>query len=340
MKTKNYLILLSICLMGGMALASCSSDDDDEGAASNNAGVIEGKANVRVTQVGRYRFYYDKKGRVDQIEDNYSDFRFSYSPNKVICTDEDNYEEELSISYNSNGYVSRIEGSSEGKEGNETWSISGSASYSYDGKGHITRISSQWKEIDSEDGKKYSETGTVSIDFTWKNDLLMTITENEKYVEDGDTETAQSSQTFTYDTENDKYLNEYLQYVPCFSEELEGVGDGDVEEPMSYIGLMGKGPRYLPTSSKKEWSEYYDGRDHSGSYSRTYQYGLNADGTIAYASSNNSSRIYYSYSTLSNDDYDKVQKFVVPTDQSGKMKGIVHRMFSHSRHHSTIESKK
>ena len=78
---KYYLISLCTCLMGAMAFVSCSSDDDEGGgSASKGAGVIEGKANVRVTKVGNYNFYYDSKGRIDHIDYRNKDaFHFKYN---------------------------------------------------------------------------------------------------------------------------------------------------------------------------------------------------------------------------------------------------------------------
>lgn len=342
---KYYLIPLSICLMGAVSFVSCSSDDDDGGgSASNGAGVIEGKANVRVTKVGNYSFYYDAKGRVDQINyGNKEGFHFKYNPNKVVCFDEDGDQEEVSMSYNSNGYVSKIEASSSAKYGNYSWSSSGSASYSYDGKGHLTKISSQWKESGTGDGEKYSATGKVNISFTWNNDLLMSIVEEESDTEDGETETSKSVMTYTYATDNpENYFNEYLQYTPSFSKEVEGVGDGEVEEALAYIGLLGKGPQYLPVSSKNEWEEFYDGRKHEGSSSDTFKYGFNGNGTLSYATINGT-RYNYSYTALDNgkdEDGSNANKYFAPMKQTGKKTNIVRRLFSHPRHHSTSEIRK
>ncbi len=342
---KYYLVSLCICLMGAMAFVSCSSDDDEGGgSASKGAGVIEGKANVRVTKVGNYNFYYDSKGRIDHIDYRNKDaFHFKYNPNKVVLYEEDDFEEEVSVSYNSNGYVSKFEASTSGKDGKDTWSTSGSASYSYDGEGHLTKISSQWKETGTDDGEKYSATGKVNIAFSWKNDLLVSIVEDESETDDGETETSKSVRTYTYDTDKqENYFNEYLQYTPSFSKELEGMGDGEVEEALAYIGLMGKGPQYLPASSKNEWEEYYDGRTHEGSSSNTYKYGFNSNGTIAYATIDGT-RYNYSYTTLENDKDDdglNANKYFAPVKQTGKRMNIVRRLFSHPRHYFSSESRK
>ena len=343
MLIKNNLFSLCICLFGGMALVSCSSDDD-EGAASTDVGVIAGKANVRVTQVGNYRFYYDDKGRIDKIKDgNYEEYHFKYNPNKVIWYDSDEgySDDEVSISYNSNGFVSKVEASSSGKDGSDSWQGSGSASYSYDGQGHLTRISSSWKETGTEDGERYSDVWTVSTVLTWKNDMLVKIVEDEKDIEDGETETDNSIVTFTYATDNlDNYLNEYYQCDPSFAKELEGIGDGELEEALAYVGLMGKGSKYLPMSSKKEWEEYYDGKTHEGSSSYTHKYGFNSNGTISYATVNNT-RYNYSYSDMDNDDRGSKSKIKIAQKESnGKRVSIVRRLFSHPRHYSTFESRK
>ena len=173
--------MLCIYLLSGMAFIACSGDDD-EGAASTDAGVIAGKANVRLTQVGDYRFYYDDKGRIDHILDGkYEGYRFTYDPNKVIWydtyKDADDEEGEVSISYTSKGYLNKLEASSSRENSDHDWNSTGSSSYTYDGSGHLTKISSSWKETLWEDGEKYNISGNGSTTLTWKNDMLVKVVE-------------------------------------------------------------------------------------------------------------------------------------------------------------------
>lgn len=339
MKLTNYIISLGICLLGGMSFINCSSDDDDEGSASSNAGVITGKANVRVTQVGTYRFYYDDKGRIDHILDgNYEGYRFTYNPNKVIWYDVSSGkdEDEVSISYNSKGFVSKLDASTSGEDGTYAWNTTGSASYSYDGQGHLVKITSSWKETGTEDGERYTEEGNGTTVFTWQNDLLVSVYQEETEKEDGEMETSKSTITYTYATDNlDDYLNEYFQYAPSISNRLEGMGDGELEEALAYVGLMGKGPKYLPMSSQEEWEEYYDGRTRTGSPSYTYRYGFNNNGTLSYATVNGY-RYSYSYSNLDEDESNaKPYMKVASKERYGKRDNIVRHLFIHPKHNKS-----
>lgn len=328
--------MLCIYLLSGMAFIACSGDDD-EGAASTDAGVIAGKANVRLTQVGDYRFYYDDKGRIDHILDGkYEGYRFTYDPNKVIWydtyKDADDEEDEVSISYTSKGYLNKLEASSSRENSDHDWNSTGSSSYTYDGSGHLTKISSSWKETLWEDGEKYNISGNGSTTLTWKNDMLVKVVEEETEYEDGEAETSKSIITFTYDSDNlEDYFNEYYQYTPS-SNYLEGMGDGELEEAMAYIGLIGKWSKYLPVSSNEEWEEFYDGRNHTGSNTKNYRYGFNSNGTVSYTTVN-SARYSYSYTDSGDDRQNsKSGMKVASKEKGGKKENIVRRLFNHPKH--------
>ncbi len=333
MINKITFISVCICFLSGMAFTSCSSDDD-EGSASSDAGVMGDNAKVRVTQVGNYRFYYDEKGRIDHILDgSYEEYQFTYDPNKVISRDSeyDEGEDELSISYNSKGFVQKLDYSTSFTEGKYTYDIEGSSSYSYDGQGHLKQISSTIKEKRTGNGKASIEDGKYSTSFTWENDMLVSIYCYETESEDGETETSESTCTLTYATDNlENYLNKYYQYTPPISDQLEGVGDGELEEALAYLGVMGKGPKYLPISFKEKWEEYYDGETDSGSSTKTLKYGFNSNGTISYVTVNNS-RYNYSYSYLQDEEESKSNMNYAPKAKDGKRKGIFRRLFSHSK---------
>lgn len=340
MKCKSFIIFGGI-LLGLTSLNGCSSTDDDEGVASTSAGVIEGVAKVRVTQAetqfGNYHFYYDDNGQIDHIlNGNYKGYRFTYNPNKVIWYENESGEEddEVSISYNSRGYVQKLEASSERKDGLSSWAGSGTSSYSYDGAGHLTKISSSWNENETEDGETILYTTNTTTTFTWQNDMLLSIALEEIEKKNGEATWTHTS-TITYDYQSDNiedYYNQYLQYAPSISKRLEGMGDGELEEALAYIGLMGKGPQYLPISSKEEWVEIGNGRTRTGSPSTTFSYGFNKDGTLSYTMVNGR-RYTISYSPLQ-DNIQKVHSNMNPPFIKSKEERIqaIRNLFTHPRH--------
>ena len=291
MKTiKIMAALLLLCVV-----VSCSKDDDDSGSASTSAGVIDKKTGLRVTSVGNYRIYYDDKGRVDYIRDNYEKWTFSYNPNIITYYERYNDDDggKYNVGYNGLGYLASLNYSDSNQDGNDKWSESANVTFSYDGNGHLTKISVSGKYSGTEDGERFNETWTDSYSFSWGNSRLQKVVYTEKYVEDGETETEKETWIFSYDNEN--YENAYQQWVPSIVGYFEGQ-----EQVWAWVGLLGVGPNMLPSSAENTEEEYYDGKSYNHNNSYTFRYGFNSDGSISYTTINGT-RYNFSYDYAEND---------------------------------------
>lgn len=144
---------------------SCSSDDDgytssDKG--SDTAGQITGSDNeiLYISSVGDNTFSYNSEGKITKCRAYGSDdYIFSYNPFKISYTHtHGNYTdvtEYYDISLNKNGYIvymkTRDTDYSDNDENN------GEARFSYDSKGHLTKIASSGTDVYYEDGEKITE---------------------------------------------------------------------------------------------------------------------------------------------------------------------------------------
>lgn len=304
---------------------SACGDDEDDGAASTSAGVLDSRTGLRVKGFGDYRVCYDSKGRIDYIRDDYGEWEFSYNPNKISYVEIYNgqriEDETLSVSYNSSGCLSSANYSDSGQDEDEKWNESSQASLSYDGSGHLTKITGSGKESGIEKGERYSESWTFSYTLTWRNNILQQVVWTEKWVEDGETETETETWTFSYD--NDSYENEYHQWAPSIGRWLD-----DIEELYAYVGLLGVGPSKLPSSAEKYEEEFYDGKNHTYYDSYSFSYGFNSDGSISYTFVNGT-RYSFSY------DYAEINGGKTRASVSMTDKDIVrkmHHLFKRTHH--------
>ncbi len=310
-----------------VGFVSCSSDDDKEGSgsASTSAGVIDKKTGLRVKAFGDYKVYYLDDGRIDYIRDNYGKWSFSYSPNKISFTETYNGynsdEEVIRVSYNSSGYLSSTSFSDSGLYDGEKWTESSEATLSYDGNGHLTKIAGSGKASGTEKGYTYNDTWTFSYTLTWRNNLLLQVVWTEKETGNGEIETETETWSFAY--ENDSYENEYKQWTPSITQWLD-----DIEEFFAYVGLLGVGPKMLPSSAEKYEEEYYDGKMHTDEDSYWFGYGFNKNGAVSY-SSINSTRYDFSY------DYAEINSKNTRSDisQERERGNTLHRLFKRSRIH-------
>ena len=278
----RLLPILTISLLC-TGLASCG-DDDDDGNAPTKAGVLDKKTGLRLTRCGDYRIYYDDKGRIDYIRENYynsyyNEWTFSYSPNTITYRDRnDSKAEVLNVGYNSSGYLSSMKLSDSGQDSYESWTVSSSTTLSYDSSGHLTKITGSGKETGEKRGERYSETWDVSCILNWRNGLLMTVTWTETEKEDGETE--KDTETYTYHYDNDGYENKYRQWTPSVGYWLEL---DDIEAQLAYAGMFGIGPDMLPSSVEMDSEEFYDGSWHKNkSRSYSFRHSFNGDGSVSY----------------------------------------------------------
>ena len=156
--------------------------------------------------------------------------------------------------------------------------------FSYDGDGHLTSISSSYYiEIEIYGGEKEKESGTYRCTLTWKDGLLQGVSDSceYEYNEDGKTRKSTSTDTFKYDKE---YVNKYKQWV-----EFYGIDEGIFR--FQLIGLLGVGPDKLPSS--RSYTINDNGDNLSGTNTCSYEF--NEDGSVASANGVN-----YTYETANN----------------------------------------
>ena len=287
---KNYLLtVLSVLLMTVLSICfvSCGDDDDANSDGPSTAGVLDKDTNIRVKSVDNYTFYYNDKGQIDYITEGNSRYDFSYNPNKIVMSYRGEVEAEYTVSYNTLGYITRIGGSETFQE-DGTVEINGSASLNYDSSGHLTSVNGSSTE--KYKGVTTKSTGTATL--KWQNNrLISAIWESTEQEEEG---TITYTEQYDYDYANNinDYYNKHHQYAPS----LEGAYGDDPEEAFAFVGLLGKGPLYLPSTCTESWNEKTRASD-SGSNTERFSYGFNDDGSIMYCNVN-SSRYYYSYEYL------------------------------------------
>lgn len=314
--------VLTIAMMS-FGFEACSGDDD-EGSASLSAGVLDKDSGLRLKKVGSYSFFFNDNGQLDYLTDGSNiKYDFSYNPDKIVYSSQNKEEYVISVSYNKFGYITSVSTTSNNKDG---FSLKSNSSCFYDGNGHIVSSSAYGEESETQAGTTYNARWTTNGTCTWKDDLLVRVEYTENYeTDDGYTETTTETWTFTYD--EDLNNNPLCQWAPSFEKYL-----GSFEIAIAYVGLMGTGPRALPTSAKHHSDNYYNGKSHTTDESYTYRYGFNTDGSISYAYVNNS-RYNFSY------DYAKTEEVETrstePEDLAmspiGKQIGCILHFFSH--HH-------
>lgn len=215
----------------------------------------------RVTAVGNYKYSYDNNGRMKRIGIGNDALEFTYSPDKIIMKgSRAENDQTADVSYTAQGYLKSMNIST----GTEKLS----ASYSYDGSGHLTGISVSYKSP--------QENYRTKTTLTWRDDLLRQIV-----FKDEDSNGSDTYQTaFEYDAEK-TIENPYLQFAPSLVY-FESIGDGELDEGLAYAGKLGKGPRLLPSSCKEDWEEQDGDQTYSGSDSEEFRYGFNIDGALSY----------------------------------------------------------
>ncbi len=270
---------LALLMCGGLvfSVTACSGDDDDD---NGNSGVVNNDLGLRVIAVGDYKYSYYDDGKLEAIYFYNEPIKFTYKPDKITFSEEeDEYRDEpnsVDVSYTSQGYLKSLSLS------DEEYKLS--AVYTYDGDGHLTKISSSY----SAPNEKYRNEATL----TWRNDLLrMIVWGCEDYDED---ETDSESHRITFDYDGDNPIeNPYLQFAASLIE-FVGIGDGDLEEGLAHIGKLGKGPKYLPSACQREWEETEGSRVRNGSSKSEFKYGFNIDNALSYVMIGNE-RINYRY---------------------------------------------
>lgn len=282
---KNLFYFLATILLSSVtiSLTACNDDDDEDGGggsgiASKTVGIIDSKTGQRITKFGNYKVYYDADGRLDYIADSNGKWTFSYNPNKITFVESSNGQdkgETVNVSYNGNGYISALSSSYTFEEYGMKFSETSKATLSYDGSGHLTKITSSSKMTGSYNGESYSDTYSSNYTLTWKSGQLTKVVGIESGNEDGESYSDTDTWTFSY---SDSYPNTFQQWAPSIAQSFSG----DMVEVLCYVGLLGVGPSQLPGSAEDVYVE----DDDTDTDSYTFNYGFNDNGSLSYSTIN------------------------------------------------------
>ena len=321
-----WAVALMLCgTLSMLTFTACSDDDDGSYDLSNTIIETEDGDKLQVTRVGSTYYGYDDDGYLNYFKWEGDEYEGSNNATKfTLPEDDEDYEMEISLSYNGSGYISKvIDKGSDYYDDDEYDSWEESASLSYDGSGHLTKVSWSGKYTEVWDGDKDSYSSSGSITLTWSNGLLTKCV----YKEDD------YSEIYEYDYDDGLYLNAYCQHTPST------LGLDLLFEAFTYTGLCGKGPNYLPVTRTFTEVDYEDGEeDYSYTSTTTYKYGFNSDGTIDYQClSSGKSYQYFEYANA--DSYASsrasgIEEESESTDKSRRM-GLFGRVSKHQRETAT-----
>ena len=269
--------LMAVC---AMTLSACGDDDDDNGGGSSTSSVDNPLVNdggLLLTSISQqsgngmdtYCIYYDAKLRPYKYTADYTNYAYDvliidYDNGKMDMPDWDGASN-LSLSFNSKGYITKVKGSWSYSEDGDNYSGSLEWNASYDKDGHLTEMTTTEVQKSDENDKGISKT-TLS----WTGGNLVSFNSDSKwYDEDGQLEeSASSTGIFTYGTQQ----NKYKQYPAIISvNDFEGLFN---------MGLFGLGPNNLPTSYNEVYVEEYGGykKEYEEDYTSTFT--LNDNGSI------------------------------------------------------------
>ena len=278
--TFKFFTMAMIAMMS-FSLTSCSSDDDEDndgGSASsiNNPLVKEGGLLLTsiTCQFGysgdidydTYRFFYDEKLRPYKCDNGDDDdaayFIIDYDNGKMDMPHWDGASN-LSLSFNSKGYITKIKGSWSYSEDGDFYSGSMEWNASYDKDGHLTGITMNEEEKSDE----YNDKGISKTTLIWTGGNLMSFNGDSKwYDEDGQVDESSSTGIFTYGTQQNKY-----KQFPAILAVSDDTG-------LFNMGLFGLGPNDLPTSYNEVYVEEDGGIKYEKNYTSTFT--LNDNGSI------------------------------------------------------------
>lgn len=269
MKTKFY--YLPILLLGGLSLfTACSDDDDENGGGQPSAPVIGPSgtnSGARLTSISDddgyvTYFHYNEDGTIKRIFDVGSNGKESdwismtYNPFRI---ETEEYGFLKNISFNNNGYLTRLafEYSESDEEGG--WSETGKYDMqcTYNSNENPTKITFTGSYRGKEDGDSYSGEDTFSITYSWIEGNLAKIQQTYNNFKDGES----FRHTETYEFEYSEEVNKFQQYITGL--EVDGT---DFLEYFAPIGWYGKWSKNYPASVVYKWIE----ESSEGKYEETY----------------------------------------------------------------------
>lgn len=302
---KNSIYLFSFVmtalLCGGFI--SCGGDDGESssggGTVPTNAGTLDHDSNKRIKSVGNCSFYYKDNGQLDYIINSSRRYDFNYDPNTIVETYNGAVKTTYNVSYNSSGFLTRIEFNKSYSEGKNTETHSVSTTLTYGSSEHLVAITSN----NQNEYKNVKGYGTLKTTLNWQNNILTSVVCDESEQEDGGViEYYRETYTYNYDNASlNDYHNKHHQYTPSIVKFMgDEFGDDDLGRALAYVGLLGRGPLYLPISSVDldEDINSTSSNPYHKERNRSFSYGFNSDGSLSYTIVDNS-RYNFGYENLS-----------------------------------------
>lgn len=292
---KKYFLMLAVALATGMTFTSCGDDDEEDGGGGSFSGkstagqLDDGRGNhelpegYRLASVGNdFRYYYDEQG---YLESFYADGdTYDFSTKGISFSDEG---VEMKATFNGNGFISKVSGSYDYVYDGAKMSASESGTVSYNSNKQVTSITGSYKESGSYEGKKYSETENVTINFTYSGKVLKKVVWKNNY---SGTE-GKGSETYTYTFDyNNEYENPYGQWTHYLTYCLP---ESDFFEALAYVGCFGRATSILPDVIYEEQYEIEDGETYEDEDTHNCSYSFNAYGAIRSADGRT-----YTYKTI------------------------------------------
>ena len=293
--------LMAVC---AMTLSACGDDDDDNGGGSSTSSVDNPLVNdggLLLTSISyqsgssndmdTYYIYYDAKLRPYKYTYEYDDYAedvliIDYDNGKMDMPDYDGASN-LSLSFNSKGYITKVKGSWSYSEDGDNYSASLEWNANYDTDGHLTEMTTTEVQKSDESNDK----GISKMTLSWTDGNLVSYNGDTKwYDEDGQVEaSASSTGIFTYGTQQ----NKYKQYPAILA--VDGF------EGLFIMGLFGLGPNNLPTSYNEVSVEEYVGKKKEYNENYTSTITINDNGSIdteIWTSDRDNYQYMYSYSDV------------------------------------------
>ena len=286
---KSFSVLAVAALFGG-SLISCSGDGDSYAPTPK---ITDKDGNtVQVTSAGGLSFNYDESGKLLSMSNGkktyvLKDGKFAFDVN------EGNRASKVDVYLNSDGLISKIEGTLEYSEDDEYEKDEFTLEYSYDSRRlKDCELSGKGSAEHKSSGHSYSYKGSGNVKYDWKDGNLMKVNVDTKsnYKEDGDSfdEDVTIVYDYTYGTQSNlsNQLPYYMGYVITGTEDFGGL--------FSVLGLFGYGPAYLPTGYTETEIEIEDGKERKHTNNRSLSFVMNDNGTIKSESMGNN-RFVYTY---------------------------------------------
>lgn len=283
---------MAMVLLAMTGFVACGDDDDDNDTDSSYTGKGSGSSNgLMVTQVGEWSLAYNSNGSLASIGDE-GGFKTVFNGNKMMLEYEDIQIDYGTVSYNSNGYISKFVINFEGEAyGEENASATYELSYNGDGQLSSVKASGQTTYYGDDEWGTSTGTTTMTLSYTGGNLTKYVIVSQEKGTRNNKSYTLNTNiqADFTYGSQTNKF-----RQLPYYVADEIGVL-GDFSGPIACAGLLGKGPATLPASFTVKETDNEDGEVEEYTDTTTLTFELNEDGTIRSEKSNSNRALNYVY---------------------------------------------